>query len=103
MIDEAGALDPERYFTYNNHIKELKGKNFIEVVDLFKKRIIKWYIEPAEHLLSKSVHYDFIVMRINIIIIDLLSQYRYNLKRSNRKRFKRFKLFFTTENLDRFF
>ena len=90
MIDEANAIDPERYFTYKNKIKELKGKNFFEIVDLFKKRITKWYIEPAEHLLSSSVHYDFIVMAINIIIIDLLSQYRYNLKKSNPKRFRRF-------------
>jgi len=90
MINIENALDPERNFTFNKTISELNGKNFCEIVDLFKKRITKWYIEPAELLLSSSVHYDFIVMSINIIIIDLLSQYRYNLKKSNKRRFKRF-------------
>ncbi|MHA1490695.1 MAG: hypothetical protein ACTSRI_13685 [Promethearchaeota archaeon] len=90
MIDKGNAIDPKRNFTFNNKIRELNGKEFNEIVDLFKKRIKKWYIEPAEHLLSTSFHYDFIVMVINTIIIDLLSQYRYNLKKSNKKRFKRF-------------
>ncbi len=90
MIDKGNAIDPERFFTYKNKIKDLKGKNFHEIITLFKKRIKKWYFEPAKLLLSCSVHYDFIVMAINSIIIDLLSQYRYNLKESNPQKFKLF-------------
>ncbi len=84
------VIDPERNFTYKTKMKELKGKSFNEIVELFNERISKWYIEPGEILLSKSVHYDFIVMTINIIIIDLLSQYRYNKKENSPKTFKKF-------------
>lgn len=90
MIDKGNLIDPERFFTYNKKIKELKRKNFNEIVSLFKKRIKKWYFEPAKLLLSSSVHYDFIVMVINNIIIDLLSQYRYNLEQSDPQKFKLF-------------
>lgn len=87
--------NPDRHFNKKNQILELNGKSFEVIVNLFKKRIKDWYIKPGEYLLwqkkpKKKVEYGFIIMSISVIILDLLSQYEYDLPKSKPKEFKKF-------------
>jgi hypothetical protein len=79
-------VNPERHFNKSQKIQELRGKSFDEVVDIFKERINGWYFIIGDTILQqpqpRRIHASFGLMIINVIIIDLLSQYEYNLFKS---------------------
>ncbi len=71
----------------------LNNPSYKKCVRFFKKRTNEWYFDIAERLARRKRHRSgdiFVVMILNCIIIDLLSQYRYGSEASQRKFFKKF-------------
>ena len=85
-------VNPERHFTKDKKIRELKGKKLNEVIDIFKERIDNWYILVAETILKQEdfITLSFGLMTINVIIIDLLSQYEFDKENSSGKAYQDF-------------
>ena len=93
MAKDIGLMvNPDRHFSNSKKIGELNGKTFNEAIDIFKERIDHWYILVGDTILKQkdSIIFSFGLMTINVIIIDLLSQYKYNLKRSEGVSFRAF-------------
>ncbi len=74
-----------RHFNKENLIRELNGKDLPTVIEMYRKRIKGWYIDPTSILLHKIFQStgDFILIDICCVIIDMLSQYEFNLQKSN--------------------
>ena len=85
-------VNPERHFSHSKKIKELKGKKFNEILDIFKERIENWYIHVGETLLKQKdfIIYQFSLMTVSVMLIDLLSQYEFNKKNSSRQAYQNF-------------
>ena len=93
MTKDIGLMvNPDRHFSNSKKIRELIGKTYKEVMDIFKERIDNWYILVGDRILKQkdSIIFSFGLMTINVIIIDLLSQYEYNLKKSEGDFFRAF-------------
>lgn len=72
---------------------DLKNKNYKEIVKFFDQRIRSRYFDVAKQLSERKKHKSgdiFVVMILNCILIDILSQYRYGLESSNQKKYKEF-------------
>jgi hypothetical protein len=78
----------ERAFSPHCEYKDLLDKNFEQVVIAFKDRIKAWYIDQALFPIQKSE--GFLMTTMSCIVIDLLSQYYYNLDASRREEFEKF-------------
>ncbi len=75
----------DRHFNKENLIMDLDGKDINSVIEMYRKRIKGWYIDPPSILLHKIFQStgDFILINVCCIIIDMLSQYEFNLAKSN--------------------
>lgn len=85
-------VNPDRHFNNNEKIRVLNGKTFNDVINLFKERIANWYILVGDTILKQKdyIIHIFGLMTINVIIIDLLSQYESNLNKSEGASFQAF-------------
>lgn len=82
--------NPDKPFAPGVLSGELKDKSYVELVDIFDKRISNWYFDVAEQIQVNIKDYNFAVIIISSIIIDLLSQYIYAVSTSGESAFKRF-------------
>ncbi|KPK98351.1 MAG: hypothetical protein AMJ95_04550 [Omnitrophica WOR_2 bacterium SM23_72] len=85
--------NPDVAIGVNTHYGDLKKKNYKEAVEYFNKRIRDRYFDIGGQLSKRKKHKSgdiFVVMLLNCIIIDMLSQYRYGLEGSKQEKFKEF-------------
>lgn len=73
----------------NHKEKDLKKMDYVEKIEFFNHRINGWYINIGKELV-KIHDFGFGVLSINCILIDVLSQYYYGKKISDRNSFKDF-------------
>lgn len=87
-----------RYFTATERYDEVDWNDFSKIINAFRFRVDEWYIQPM-HILAQSSHnYNFSIMALNCLLIDMLSQYYYGKLKSHRETFKEF----TRENFPEF-
>ncbi|MFA5116738.1 MAG: hypothetical protein WC486_05595 [Candidatus Omnitrophota bacterium] len=82
--------NPNKPFAPNARFGDLEGRTYQEIVEIFESRISGWYFDVAEAISDKIPGYNFAVIILNSIILDLLSQYIYGAPTSSESIFKRF-------------
>jgi len=80
----------ERYFTATEKYDEIDWNDFPKIVTAFQSRVDEWYIQPMRVLTRASHNYNFAIMALNCLLIDMLSQYHYGKLKSHRETFKMF-------------
>jgi len=53
-------VNPNRHFNYDTEICKIIGKSFSDIVEVFEKRIERWYIHFGD-LISEKNHEGFIL------------------------------------------
>jgi len=82
-------VNPNRHINRNTLMSNLNGKSFEEIIDVFNKRVYDFYFKLGDHIVAqKHPHFDFVLMIISVVTIDLLSQYENNLDSSGGKHFR---------------
>ena len=81
--------NPDTAFSPGLHFGDLFGKTYIEIVDAFRARIYERYIDPANHC-NENNKYNFTVLILCCVILDLLSQYFYGKESSGKLTFIQF-------------
>jgi hypothetical protein len=76
----------ERWFNAEQHYSDVDWTCFTAVVDAFSLRLRRWYVDPAEALVTHG-HFGFPVVALSSILIDTLSQYESGKQFSSRKIF----------------
>jgi hypothetical protein len=79
-----------RYFSPGVKYDPNLWRDFRIVVQRFRTRIEKWYLEPATMLHEKSWNHAFTIMAIDCLLIDTLSQYEADHIRSSGRTFRAF-------------
>ncbi len=91
FYDKELVINPNRHINRKTIMTNLNGLSLNQIIKIFKDRINNFYLEKGiQILLVQHPHYDFILMVLNIITIDLLSQYEYGLYESDGNKFKSF-------------
>ncbi len=83
-------FNPQRQFAHNGPTLEeiQKYNHFDQVVDAFSKRIRDWYLDQARNL--KSGGEGFVIVCLCCVVLDMLSQYEFNLEKSEGDEFMKF-------------
>jgi len=84
-----GGGNPDRAIAPNTHTRDLSNKSYSEIIEIFKDRIYDRYIYAADAF-DKEKKYNFVVIILCCIIVDLLSQYWYGSPASKKFYFKEF-------------
>ena len=82
--------NPDKPFAPSARFGDLEGRTYLEIVEIFESRISGWYFDVAEAISDKIPGYNFAVIILDSIILDLLSQYIYGASTSSESIFKRF-------------
>jgi hypothetical protein len=82
--------NPNKPFAPNARFADLENRTYLEAVEIFESRIAGWYFDVAESIYEKVPGYNFAVIILCSIIMDLLSQYIYGAPTSSESVFKRF-------------
>ena len=82
------TVSADRTFAPGVRYHDLQGKSFNDVVMAFTGRIQTWYIDQA--LRGAVSHEGFLRTVMSCIVLDLLSQYYYDLPKSQEAGFRRF-------------
>jgi len=90
VINIRSHLNPEKAFAPGVTHKVVKNASYAEIVDIFDKRVSKWYFDAANSFKTKLPDYNFPIAIFCCVIIDLLSQYMFGRPRSSEKIFKAF-------------
>ncbi len=84
------VVNPSRVFAPDTHYQNLAGKSFEEVVKIFSRRVQVWYLDQA--LRCKGRDGGFLRTTMSCIVLDLLSQYYFDLQNSQETGFRKFLL-----------
>ncbi len=69
-------LNPEKAFAPGGiKHKDIENKTYLQIVEIFQKRIKVWYFDAAKEISKKTKDYNFSVIIFCCVIIDILSQY----------------------------
>lgn len=86
--------NPVKAFAHGYTHGDLENKSYLEIVDIFNKRISEWYFDTAKSFKKNNnrgvTHYNFPIIVFCSILIDLLSQYIYGEPVHRDFRFKQF-------------
>ncbi len=82
--------NPEKAFSKDRRYGDLNPRNFDSIIRAFERRVLHWYFFQAKEIKEKVQAQGFIITQIACTIIDVLSQYVYNLQESDGNYYKRF-------------
>lgn len=82
------SVNPTRAFAPATLYRDIKARSFNQVVAAFGNRIKTWYIDQA--LKATRAHEGFLLTTMSCIVLDLLSQYFYNLPNSQAAKYRQF-------------
>ena len=82
------VINPSRAFAPQTLYKDLVGKSFEEVVKIFASRVQTWYLDQVLH--REGGDDGFLRTTMSCIVLDLLSQYYFDLPNSQESGFRQF-------------
>ena len=82
------VVNPSRTFAPHTHYQDLAGKSFEEVVKLFASRVQAWYLDQV--LCREGGDDGFLRTTMSCVVLDLLSQYYFDLPNSQESGFRQF-------------
>ncbi len=82
--------NPDRAFALKTHYKDLDPSDFNAIVKAFALRIKSWYFLQAKEIKDKIPYQGFVITQITCTLIDVISQFTYNLQESDGRYYKKF-------------
>lgn len=76
-----------KFYCDGKYFDEMNWKDWDAVVEGFRSRVRDWYFTPLEPIKENS---GYVVMCAMCAIVDVLTQYEYNLNWHNQKRYRQF-------------
>lgn len=90
VINIRRNLNPKKAFAPGVTHEIVRYASYAEIVDIFDRRVSKWYFDAANSFKTKLSDYNFPIAIFCCVIIDLLSQHIFGRPRSSEKIFKAF-------------